>query len=274
MAVKKATRKKDNTTSEAVGAGVGVVGGAATGAAIGSLAGPVGTAVGAVIGGVAGGFAGKEVADFVDPAEEEQYWMEHYPDRPYYKETTSYDEIRPAYRYGVEAVKKYPGKPFDELESRLSRNWPKYRGESHVTWSKAKDAVRDAFDRTIQLHQERLRVDKQPVETGEVAVHKEVVTDRQKIDVPVEREEVVVTRRPASGKGQGHIEPKSEEIRIPVKEERVNVTKETVPTEEVSVERRKVKDVKHVDEPVSHEEVRVEEKGDAKVRHHDATRKS
>src|SRR5262245_12366032 len=116
MAVKKTTRKKDNTTSEAIGAGVGVAGGAAAGAAIGSIGGPVGTAVGAVVGGVAGAFAGKEVADLIDPAEEEKYWQKEYTSRPYYQEGTAYKEYRPAYRYGVEAVNKYPDKRFVELE--------------------------------------------------------------------------------------------------------------------------------------------------------------
>ncbi len=266
MADRKKTTRKDNSTSEAIGAGVGVVGGAAAGAAIGSLGGPVGTAIGAVAGGLAGGFAGKEVADYIDPAEEETHWQEQFPSRPYYREGANFEEYRPAYRYGVEAANKYPGKRFDEVETRLGRSWPRNRGESRLTWGKARDAVRDAFDRTFQLHEERLRVEKQSVETGSATVHKEVVTERKKIDVPVEREEVVVTRRPASGRGRGRIEPDQEEIRIPVKEERVKVTKETVPTEEVTVRRRKVRDVKRIEEPVRREEVHVEQKGDVKVR--------
>src|SRR5947207_3096866 len=79
-------------------------------------------------------------------------------------------------------------------------------------------AVRDAHDRTIKLHEERLNVAKEPVTTGEVSVRKEVVKDRQKIDVPVEREEVVVTRRKAHGPAsRSDIHEQTEEIRIPVK---------------------------------------------------------
>jgi len=162
-------------------------------------------------------------------------------------------------------VNKYPGKRFDELEARLSRNWKKARGESPLTWSKAKDAVRDAYDRTIQLHEERLRLDKEQQTTGEVDVRKDVVTETQRVDVPVEREEVVVTRRKV-GKSGDAADIKAEEIRIPVKEERVKVTKEPVVTEEVSVGRRKVQDVEHVDEKVRKEKLNVKEKGSAKVR--------
>jgi uncharacterized protein (TIGR02271 family) len=266
MTARKTTRKKDNTTSEVVGAGVGVAGGAGAGAALGSLAGPVGTAVGTVVGGVAGGFAGKEAADLIDPAEEEKYWEKEYPNRPYSEEGAGFEEYRPAFHYGVEAANKYRGQSFDEVQTRLGRAWPKSRGESSLTWGKARDAVQDAYDRTLQLHQERLRIDKEQVGAGEVAVRKEVVSERQKVDVPVEREEVVISRRPASGAARGRIEEKQEEIRIPVKEERVKVTKETAPTEEVTVGRRKVKGVEHVDETVRREEVKTEPKGGARVR--------
>lgn len=265
---KTTTRKKDNSDSRTIGAGVGLAGGAATGAAVGAVAGPLGMAVGAVIGGVAGGLAGQEVAEVIDPATEEKYWEKEYRHRPYYQEGTHYTEYRPAYRYGVEAVNRYPGKSFDEVESRLSRNWPRSRGESHLTWSKAKSAVHDAYDRAIQLHEERLHVDKEQVATGEVTVRKEVKTHRQRIDVPVEREEVVIHRRPASGAARGgRIGAAGEEIRIPVKEERVRVNKVTVPVEEVSVGRRTVRDVKHIDETVRKEDVKVEEKGSARARH-------
>src|SRR5438270_13023208 len=87
-----------------VGTGIGAVaGGAAAGAAGGAMAGPVGAAVGAVVGGVAGGLAGKGVAESIDPSAEDAYWRENYASRPYHDQTTSYDEYRPAYRYGWEA---------------------------------------------------------------------------------------------------------------------------------------------------------------------------
>src|SRR6185369_14811080 len=54
--------------------------------------------------------------------------------------------------------------------------------------------------RTVQVQEERLRADKQSVNAGEVKVRKEVHTEREQINVPVEREEVVIERRPASGR--------------------------------------------------------------------------
>lgn len=118
---------------------------------------------------------------------------------------------------------------------------------------------------TMQLHEEHLRATKQPVETGEVRLRKEVVTEHQTFEVPVQREEVVIERRPVSGSACSSDIKAGEEIRIPVKEEQVNVQKETVLKEEVSVGKRKVQDTKQVSGTVRKEEVRVEREGDVDV---------
>jgi uncharacterized protein (TIGR02271 family) len=120
--------------------------------------------------------------------------------------------------------------------------------------------------RVIQLREEHLRAHKEAVRTGDVRVRKEVHTEHQQISVPVEREEVVIERRAAGGKA-AHGDLKAEEIRIPVKEEKVRVTKEAVVKEEVSVGKRKVKDTETVAGDVRKEEVVVESEGEAKVRH-------
>jgi len=119
--------------------------------------------------------------------------------------------------------------------------------------------------RTMELKEEKLNVRKTPVKKGEVEVRKEVVTEHKRIDVPVEREEVVIERRPARGRAaRGTIQP--EEIRIPVKEERVDVTKETVVKEEVNVGKRKVRGTQTVGGEVRREELRVQEQGDVDVK--------
>ena len=100
---------------------------------------------------------------------------------------------------------------------------------------------------TVQLHEEHLRATKTPVDAGEVRVRKEVVTEQKDIQIPVAREEVVIERRPASGRAasSGDIQA-GEEIRIPVKEEQVRVEKEAVVTGEVSVDKRKVTQTENV----------------------------
>ncbi|HEY1378864.1 MAG TPA: YsnF/AvaK domain-containing protein [Gemmataceae bacterium] len=134
-----------------------------------------------------------------------------------------------------------------------------------ATAAAAAPARTAAAGQTVQLKEERLHATKTPVQTGEVTVRKEVVTEQKHIDVPVEREEVVVERRPASGRAAAG-DVKAEEIRIPVKEEKVHVEKEAVVNEEVSVSKRKVKDTEHVAGTVKKEQLKVEEHGDVDVK--------
>jgi uncharacterized protein (TIGR02271 family) len=124
-----------------------------------------------------------------------------------------------------------------------------------------------AVGQTMRLHEEQLEAHKRPVETGEVKLRKEVVTEHQTLDVPVQREEVVIERRPATGQttSGSAIQP-GEEIRIPVREEEVDVQKRTVAKEEVSVGKRKVQDTEKVSGTVRKEELRVEREGDVEVR--------
>jgi len=119
--------------------------------------------------------------------------------------------------------------------------------------------------RTVQLSEEQLRATKRSVEVGEVDVRKEVHTEHKTIKVPVQREEVVIERRAVSGGATGG-DIRAEEIRIPTKEERVNVSKETVVKEEVNVGKRKVQGTETVSGDVRREELVVETEGKATVR--------
>lgn len=124
-------------------------------------------------------------------------------------------------------------------------------------------------ERRLELRGELLRAVKQRVQTGEIRLRKEVVTENQTINVPVTREDVIVERVPATeaGRRPGSTRPigEGEEIRIPVSEERVSVTKEPVVTGEVRVQKRAVQDTQQVSDTVRHEEVRVENEGNARV---------
>jgi len=122
--------------------------------------------------------------------------------------------------------------------------------------------------KTMQLKEEELHVSKHPVKKGEVEVRKEVVTEQRHITVPVQREEVVIERKPVSGRaaaGDMH----ADQVRIPVTEEEVDVHKETKVKEEVSVGKRKVTGTETVGGTVRKEQLRVEEQGDVEV-HGDA----
>jgi uncharacterized protein (TIGR02271 family) len=124
---------------------------------------------------------------------------------------------------------------------------------------------------TIQVKEERLHAEKRPVETGEVTVRKEVHTETKTLEVPVQREEVVIERTPVHGRAAtegvaaGDIR-EGEQIRVPVREEQVNVSKEPVVTEEVKVGKRVVQDTERVSGEVRKEEVKVDQTGNVDVK--------
>jgi uncharacterized protein (TIGR02271 family) len=118
----------------------------------------------------------------------------------------------------------------------------------------------------IQLREEELQAHKQSVETGAVRVRKEVVTEHRTIEVPVQREEIVIERHAPTGEpGASDLRP-GEEIRIPVRKEQVTVEKLPVVKEEVTVGKRVVEGTERVGGEVRKEEVRIEQEGDVDVR--------
>lgn len=254
-----------------VGAGVG---GAAAGAIVGAVGGPIGAVVGATIGGaIAGALAGHGVGELIDPTTEDVWLRDYFGSRDHYKQGETHEHFRNAYRYGVTCATNYPDRRFEDVEPEMRSSWNEARGNSSQSWDQARDAARDAFDRTIRLREEKLRVNKTPdVRTGDVTVRKEVHTDHQTLTGPVEREEVVIDRRPRTGAGAGAGEVRAAEIRIPVKEDTVRVS--TVAEEEVHVGKRKVHDTEEVAADVRSEELVVETEGKAKVRQRDGGHKA
>jgi len=137
--------------SHPVGTGLGAAGGGATGAAIGAIGGPVGAAIGLVAGAVLGGLAGKGVAEQIDPTVEDAYWEANYKEQQYVEDGVTYSTYQPAFRTGYEGRRQYPGKRFDEVESDLERDYEASRGDSTLSWEKAKSATRDAWNRVERV---------------------------------------------------------------------------------------------------------------------------
>ena len=122
----------------------------------------------------------------------------------------------------------------------------------------------------VQLREEQLQVNKERVQTGEVGLRKEVVTEQQTINVPVTHEEVVIERNPVSGQPTDQPIGESETYRVPISEEQVSVNKQTVPTGEVSVGKRQVQENQQVSDTVRREEAHLEREGDVNVQGDDS----
>ena len=117
----------------------------------------------------------------------------------------------------------------------------------------------------LQLREEQLRADTQRVATGEVHVHKDIITETKTIEVPVTREEVVIERHAVGNAVTGSAADfgqADQEIRIPVMEEQVTIEKTPVVREEVEIGKRTVTETQHLTGTVQHEELRVDDPTD------------
>jgi uncharacterized protein (TIGR02271 family) len=252
---RQSVHKEEEGNHAGAGAAAGVAGGLGVGAlwGLGIIAGVL-PAVGPVIAGgvlasiaasaaagaAAGGLAGALIGMGIPDDEAEYYETE--------------------FRRGRTIVTVQAGDRYDEARAVLRREGG-YDISSRTadTGTTAATAERNTH---LELREERLKAAKEVARSGEVNLRKEVVTEKQAVDIPIEREEVVIERHPASGarRATGPV-GESEEITIPVKEERGRVTKETVATGEVDVKKRTVRDVEHVEDTVKKERLRVDGEG-------------
>ncbi len=296
VAMRDAERRGDTTTTTTGAAdeshsGSGAMAGALTGLGLGTLAGlgvlagviPVvgpaiagGTlgiilsnaAAGAGIAGLAGALIGAGV-----PEHEARYYDEEFQAGRTIVTVTAdgmADEAMAILRkYGAYDVTNR-----NELADRTSHAETRTAGAAAATAQPAAHRQTGTEGDSFQVKEERLHAQKHPVETGSVNVRKEVHTETRTMEVPVQREEVIVERNPVHGRAAtegvaGDIR-EGEEIRVPVREEHVTVTKEPVVTEEVRVGKRTVQDSERVSGEVRKEEVKVEKTGNVDVKNRGA----
>jgi uncharacterized protein (TIGR02271 family) len=199
------------------------------------------TLAGAGIGAAAGGLAGALIGMGI-PEEEAQYYER-------------------GFRAGGILVTVDAGARKAEAR-RILRNAGGDFGPATEGYSRIEGEDRES----IELREEELRASKERVKAGEVRVRKEVVTDKKTIDVPVTREEVVVERRPGSGRPASGDIGKDDEVRVSLTEEKVRVEKTPVVKEEITLGKRQVHETERVKDTVRREEARIEESGEPRVR--------
>ena len=122
-------------------------------------------------------------------------------------------------------------------------------------------------DDVIQLSEEELHVNKERVQAGEVVVGKHVVSEEKSVTVPVEHEEVVVTRHAVNREvDPSVIGADSDTIKVPVMAEQVstNVTARVV--EEVEVGKRVVQEEKTVTDTIRKERLDMDSDGNVDVK--------
>ena len=162
----------------------------------------------------------------------------------------------------------------------------------HGAYDASADTTRmGGGNRIVPIREERLQVNKQVVQTGEVIIRKRVITENKTFTIPVTREEVTIERLPAGGSADATLNTTTERntaltsgqtaldqttatmvdgsemlnnggtIRILVREEQVTLNKQTVVVEEVVVHKQQIQENQQITDTVKHEEVRVEHTG-------------
>jgi uncharacterized protein (TIGR02271 family) len=145
-------------------------------------------------------------------------------------------------------------------------------GISTEDFARHQTGLQDAFDtdkqQSLELREEQLDVNKQLVQTGEVEVKKDVVEEQKTVNVPVAHDEVYVERRSVDITDADTTIPIGDEetIRVPIVEEKVEVTKKPVVAEELVIGKKQVTETQQVTENIKREEAKVTKKGDASVK--------
>ena len=119
----------------------------------------------------------------------------------------------------------------------------------------------------LQLLEERLTVNKERFKAGSVSIGKRVETRQEQVEVPLQREEVVITRHEVTdGRAvDARIGEGQQTMQVDLEAERANIGKETFVTEEVEIGKRAVTETQTVTESVSKEVLDVNRDGQIDV---------
>ena len=108
----------------------------------------------------------------------------------------------------------------------------------------------------IILEKERLNVGTERVASGEARLRKYQVEETETVEVPVTREEVRIERTPISPEeAKNYVGSDATEATVTLHEDKVNVTKESVPVERVSLGTEQVQETRTVTDTVKHDEI-------------------
>ncbi|WP_280771930.1 YsnF/AvaK domain-containing protein [Salipaludibacillus daqingensis] len=150
---------------------------------------------------------------------------------------------------------------FNEKEEPQKNKRKEKRDASQVT-----DTEFASENAHLDLREEELDIDKDRMETGEVAVHKDITEEEQTVNVPVSHDQVVIEQKSVDHEPTDEPITEEETVHIPVTAEEVDVDKHTVITGEISAEKRDVEETEQVRDVIHKEVADVDVKGEADVK--------
>jgi len=111
---------------------------------------------------------------------------------------------------------------------------------------------------TLKIKKEQLDIAKEWIQTGEVSIYRETITEEQNFSIPIKREELVIKKKCISPIDPEHKDEPTEIIRILLNEEHVEFNKHKVDIEDVAIYKQQIEDIKHIQETLKSENPIVE----------------
>ena len=115
-------------------------------------------------------------------------------------------------------------------------------------------------------------MNKERIRAGAVEIGKHVETVQQTVNVPLEREEVIIERHPVSDARpvEGAVLGQdSQTVRVDLEAERANVQKQVYVTEEIEIGKRTVTETQTVTDTVGREVLDINKTGDVRLENAD-----
>ena len=157
----------------------------------------------------------------------------------------------------------YPSRSPAAVGSDDQRQHSGYR-ERDRSWEKDLDAALrgnggEEEELRVQRLEEELRAGTREREAGRVNVRKRVRTERERVRVPIRREEVHVERVPVERREATEVEIGEDEFVVPFMEEEVVVEKRPVVKEEIRLRKEVLEDEEVVERDVRKEEIDIDD---------------
>jgi uncharacterized protein (TIGR02271 family) len=116
---------------------------------------------------------------------------------------------------------------------------------------------------TLRLHREELQISKKLMKTSDVKVYKRTYTEEKQVLIPVTHEELVIEKRePNAASAEGD---SIETIRIPLSEERIEITLHPTVLEDVEIYKQQFEEIIEIHETLKEEKARIDTVGDIRV---------
>ena len=107
---------------------------------------------------------------------------------------------------------------------------------------------------TFNIKKEQLDVAKEWMQTGEVNIYREIITEEKSFTVPIKREELVIKKKELTTFSPQPKDNSTEVIRILLSEEHVEFNKHKIELEDVSIYKQQIQDIIHIEETLKREE--------------------